>query len=394
MEEKERQLFLGEIKQHISPDAGDKTPMMRRTKRLFKRTAWIPALGLTAILVSGALLGMFVWELYSIRTEGDITVNGSMDQAALLFYDGHMLTGTSYNITTMDTNTLNPGDNLTYTHMFDNQNGHQFNVTLNLDQMPLEYVDEEDIWYGLEIYAYEHGTTIPLESFTLPPETLYEFDINYRVHPLFKEPGETFPFLLLITVEAYDTTPIGQPDFYSVDNMNVLSADAPGVLGNDINPGSGTMTASLIDDVQHGILSLNDDGSFTYDAEEDYIGEDSFTYQPMIGEVEGYPATVTIDIDHVNVAPIAVDDTYDIYDHEHHVIDVMANDNDPDSGPGSLTITSAVITGSTSHIWINNLGTGIEVWMDASWEITRTITYTVSDGELTDTATLTVNYQQ
>ena len=64
------------------------------------------------------------------------------------------------------------------------------------------------------------------------------------------------------------------------------------------------------------IVTLNSDGSFTYDPNGSFedldTGEtdtDSFTYRASDGDLESNAATVTITINGVNDAPVAVDDT-------------------------------------------------------------------------------------
>ncbi|MFO7725999.1 MAG: Ig-like domain-containing protein, partial [Oceanipulchritudo sp.] len=49
----------------------------------------------------------------------------------------------------------------------------------------------------------------------------------------------------------------------------------------------GNLEAILVDDVDHGTLSLNSDGSFDYDNDPDFVGTDSFTYRPNDGTDDG-----------------------------------------------------------------------------------------------------------
>jgi VCBS repeat-containing protein len=53
----------------------------------------------------------------------------------------------------------------------------------------------------------------------------------------------------------------------------------------------------------HGTLTLNSNGSFSYEPDEDYNGEDSFTYKADDDDVEGNVATVRISVGAVNDAP-------------------------------------------------------------------------------------------
>ena len=58
----------------------------------------------------------------------------------------------------------------------------------------------------------------------------------------------------------------------------------------------------------NGTLTLNADGSFTYTPAANFNGTDSFTYKANDGTADSNVATVTITVNPVNDAPVAVDD--------------------------------------------------------------------------------------
>jgi Ca2+-binding RTX toxin-like protein len=55
--------------------------------------------------------------------------------------------------------------------------------------------------------------------------------------------------------------------------------------------------------VDNGTLTLKQDGSFTYQPDDDYNGEDSFTYKANDGTEDSNTATVTISVNALNDAP-------------------------------------------------------------------------------------------
>ena len=55
-------------------------------------------------------------------------------------------------------------------------------------------------------------------------------------------------------------------------------------------------------------MTLNADGSFTYTPNANFNGTDSFTYTASDGTADSNVATVTITVDAVNDAPVAVND--------------------------------------------------------------------------------------
>ena len=88
----------------------------------------------------------------------------------------------------------------------------------------------------------------------------------------------------------------------------------------------------MVSNPNHGTLTLNEDGSFSYTPDENYYGTDSFTYKAYDGSAYSNVATVHITILPVNDPPVANDD-YAITDEDTPVvIDVLANDSDAEDG--------------------------------------------------------------
>src|SRR5919198_5741120 len=86
-------------------------------------------------------------------------------------------------------------------------------------------------------------------------------------------------------------TPIANDDAYATPVGAQLNVPSPGVLGNDSNPGGDGMTATLVLDVQNGVLDLRADGSFTYTPHSAFHGVDHFRYVASHGSQDSKPAT-------------------------------------------------------------------------------------------------------
>lgn len=91
--------------------------------------------------------------------------------------------------------------------------------------------------------------------------------------------------------------PIAVDDAAVVDQDQVLTVAAPGVLGNDYEPQGAAMTAVLVTGPTFGVLTLSEDGSYTYTPNAGFAGTDSFTYQASNGTVQSGPATVIITVE-------------------------------------------------------------------------------------------------
>src|SRR5205823_257040 len=90
----------------------------------------------------------------------------------------------------------------------------------------------------------------------------------------------------------------------------LLTVVAPGVLANDHDIDSPTITAVLGTPPTHGTLTLNANGSFTYLSAANYNGPDSFTYKANDGSLDSNLVTVTITVAPVNDPPVATNDGY------------------------------------------------------------------------------------
>ncbi|MEI7686260.1 MAG: Ig-like domain-containing protein, partial [Planctomycetota bacterium] len=87
-----------------------------------------------------------------------------------------------------------------------------------------------------------------------------------------------------LTINAVNDAPVASDDAYSLSEGGALNVTpAAGVLANDSDIDSANLTAVLVAGPSHGTLNLNSDGSFTYTADPNYNGSDSFTYQAFDG---------------------------------------------------------------------------------------------------------------
>jgi len=108
--------------------------------------------------------------------------------------------------------------------------------------------------------------------------------------------------VVTITVTPVNDWPIANDDFYEVLTGTELIKDAAeGVLANDVllDPDE-EVSIQILEEPQHGTLSMNDDGSFTYTPNAGYMGTDTFRYMVlsvrMINAEWSDDATVTITV--------------------------------------------------------------------------------------------------
>ncbi|HCG5473766.1 TPA: tandem-95 repeat protein, partial [Vibrio parahaemolyticus] len=158
------------------------------------------------------------------------------------------------------------------------------------------------------------------------------------------------------------------------------------VLGNDTFEGDGKVVSlDANNGPVNGSVSVNPDGSVTYTPNDNYHGIDSFTYIVTSGGVSE-STTVNVDVTPENDAPVAKDDTAITDEDTPVTIDVLPNDTDADGD--KLSVESASVPKEQGTVEVVN---GKLVFTPAeNFNGHAEITYTVTDGELTDEAKVSV----
>lgn len=192
-----------------------------------------------------------------------------------------------------------------------------------------------------------------------------------------------------IAVAPVNDAPVAVADSYAAEEGTPLVIAAPGLLANDSDVDLDPLSAQVVAGPSGGALLANADGSFQYSAGPGTTS-DSFTYQATDGAELSAIATVTITVTApVNEAPIANDDTASTLRNTDVVVDVAANDVDPDGGidPASVTVTSQPTRGGAAVA----LGDGtVRYTPRHNFKGTDTFTYVVRDLEGAESAPATV----
>jgi VCBS repeat-containing protein len=236
-----------------------------------------------------------------------------------------------------------------------------------------------------------HGTL------TLNADGSFEYTPNENYHGtdsftyiLSDGTDSTDPITVEITVNEIDDPPVPEEDSYTTDEDVVLTVNAAnGVLANDTDVDSSNLTAAIVDQPDHGSITWNANGSFTYTPDENYHGTDTFTYTVSDGTTTSAETTVTITVESANDDPVADDDAYDAANGgKTHVFNVVSNDSDSDGDDFNII---AVTQGNHGGVIAFGADNKILYTADTDYTGTETFTYTIEDeyGN-TDTATVTV----
>ncbi|MCF0223935.1 MAG: Ig-like domain-containing protein [Fibrobacter sp.] len=128
------------------------------------------------------------------------------------------------------------------------------------------------------------------------------------------------PEVSIPTIIAFvKVNPVADPitpvaDSYTVyqDSVNRIPAKT-GVMANDLNPDKDTSAVAVLEvPAEHGVVVLEKDGSFIYEPEEGYVGEDAFGYKIESADSAKSKLTiVTLNVLARNKAPKIVDGVLD-----------------------------------------------------------------------------------
>ena len=174
-------------------------------------------------------------------------------------------------------------------------------LTVDADEGVL--VNDEDVdgdTLSATVYSDPENGTLTLNSdgsFTYTPNADYTGTDSFTY--LASDGTDTSEATTVSIV--VNTPPTAADDSYEVDEDTALAVDAVmGLLANDSDANSDALTVAVVDSPEHGTLTLNEDGSFTYTPEDDYYGADSFTYKASDGLNESEAASVTITVTDVD----------------------------------------------------------------------------------------------
>ncbi len=221
------------------------------------------------------------------------------------------------------------------------------------------------------------------------------------------------------TITGVNDAPVATDNAYATTENatvggNVITDDSGSGVDSDIDSGATLAInggAQTLAAVGGGIVSLGSNGSFTYDPGTNYdslaagiTATDTFTYTVTDGTLTD-TATVTITVTGENDAPVATNNAYTATEDDSSVSGNIITDDtgagadsDVDAGSSlSIPVTGLTVTtslGVTLTLGSNGsftypLDSSTNQTMSATDSFTDSFAYTVTDGTLTDTATVT-----
>ena len=180
-----------------------------------------------------------------------------------------------------------------------------------------------------------------------------------------------------------NSAPTANDDDVTVDEdsgtTNIL------VLENDTDPEDDELTITIVGDASNGTAVFDGEGGINYTPDDDFNGEDSFTYTISDGEFTSQ-ASVNVTVNAINDAPVVVGEEDTVPEDgrlDLRVTDLLANDSDVDGDPLEILSATALngeVEFGTPFGGVPPGNLFLTYFPNDNYNGPDTITYVVSDG--------------
>jgi len=252
----EKDIFVSEIRQHVSLNAGHTTPRPKHFKRskILGRISPV-GLALLCIGIGASMLAGLLTDVFFAQTQGEIELNGNT-VIPLFFYDEEPFTGRFYNAS-MDITSIDAGETQTFTHVLRNGDACYWAVAFTgdaVDRFATWRNDPMNEFYGFNVsVTLPDGSPIPALWTFGPTETL-SFKITYFLHPEFVICTNLFEFYLNMSITKIDLPPVTTEDEVTIHYNEQILVD---VLANDYDPEDDPLTILSFTNPEPATLTMS-----------------------------------------------------------------------------------------------------------------------------------------
>ncbi|EFL88196.1 tandem-95 repeat protein [Ahrensia sp. R2A130] len=209
---------------------------------------------------------------------------------------------------------------------------------------------------------------------------------------LLDEAGNTSTGTATIEVVGVNDVPVAMDDLIDGFEDRISTIDVSDLLANDSDVDGDTLTITSVSNAFNGTVSF-DGAVITFTPATDYVGEAGFDYTVSDGADGETVAQVVIDLASTNLAPTAGRDVFVGREDTPFILTVdqlLANDSDLDGD----AISFVSIAGAGAELRAFTLPDGtIQIVPDLDINGVRTITYEITDGRLSSTGTIEVDFE-
>ena len=203
------------------------------------------------------------------------------------------------------------------------------------------------------------------------------------IHQAVSNNGKVF-----INVVGTNIPPVAGNDSFSTDEDTKITL-TPLTNDSDSDGQIDATTTALVSEPSLGNITVNSDGSMTYEPHPDVNGTDTFDYSVKDNEgLWAAPATISVTINSINDAPRVENDTLVLLNTTvAQTINVLSNDVDVDGTISAIAIGTQPQFGSVSIDSTTNI---ITYTPSASFGTQDSFTYTATDNQNLTSAVATV----
>jgi len=202
--------------------------------------------------------------------------------------------------------------------------------------------------------------------------------ITYTPNPGF-EGVDSFTYTICDALDYCDTATVtvdvNADSPQAIADVTSTPSETPVILtliGNDSDPNGDVLTIASVTQPANGTAVLNPDGTVTYTPNDDFVGQDIFTY--TVCDPDGNCDTATVNVTVENQIPVAENDAATTGESTPVIISVTDNDTDVE---GPLTVTA--VTAPTNGTAVVNPDGTISYTPEDGFFGDDSFTYTVCD---------------
>ena len=223
-------------------------------------------------------------------------------------------------------------------------------------------------------WVIPQAESVDLSTLTMTPPANWNGDFTLSVvGTATDENGDTASTTATadFTITPVNDAPTSSDEVTFGDEDTVITGSVTGV---DID--GDALTFDLVSGASNGTVTLNANGSYSYQPNLNFNGTDSFTFVANDGDLTSAVQTVTITVNPVNDAPVA--DALQVSGDEDTVINGNVTGSDVDGDDLTYSVVSGPANGSVS---MNDDGT-FSYTPDANYNGGDSFTFVANDGEL------------
>ncbi|MDD1829889.1 tandem-95 repeat protein, partial [Photobacterium sp. ZSDE20] len=254
-------------------------------------------------------------------------------------------------------------------------------------------IDGDDISVSTVTYGGSDGvfTTNDDGTYTFAPNENFNGDVSFNV-VIRDEDGETASTTAGLTVVEVNDPPVAGSTSYSINEDEVINFTEAQLLAQSSDVEGDVSLDSVTYTGTDGILTANDDGTYSFAPNEDFNGGVSLTVVVADEDGEKVSTTAEVDVKPVNDAPVSGDLAYTVNEDASITLSqaqLLAQATDVESD--DLTAANLSVGGNAT-VTANDDGS-FTITPDANFNGDIDISFDLTDGTDTVTATadLTVN---